>query len=127
MIFKRLKAQPDKRWYDFIFESILTYNHKMVNRITKFTPIDAIKTKNLMQVKMNMEKQAYKKQYEEINEVDKVFIFKKRKNFQKQNISTWSENSYTIDKIESDPVVGKLYYINGYPKPFLRSEIQKQK
>ena len=45
MIFKRLKAQPEKRWYDFIFESILTYNRKMVNRITKFTPVEAIKTK----------------------------------------------------------------------------------
>ena len=32
-----------------------------------------------MQVKMNMEKQANKKQYEEINEGDKVFIKKKKK------------------------------------------------
>ena len=46
MIFKRLKLQSEKRWYDFIFESLLTYNHKMVNRITGFTPVDAIKTKN---------------------------------------------------------------------------------
>ncbi len=101
MIFKRLKVQPEKRWYDFIFESILTYNHKMVNRTTGFKPVDAIKTKNLMTVKMNMEENASNnKQYEEINEGDKVFIFKKRKNFQKQNISKWSQNSFKVDKIE---------------------------
>ena len=74
---------------------------------------------------MNMEKQANKKQYEEINEGDKVFIFKKRKNFQKQNISKWSQNSFTVDKIEKDPVVGKLYYVSSCHKPFLRSEIRK--
>ena len=126
MIFKRLKVQPEKRWYDFIFESILTYNHKMVNRTTGFKPVDAIKTKNLMTVKMNMEENASNnKQYEEINEGDKVFIFKKRKNFQKQNISKWSQNSFTVDKIEKDPVNGKSYHVRGYDKPFLRSEIQK--
>ena len=72
-----------------------------------------------MTVKMNMEENASNnKQYEELNEGDKVFICKKRKNFQKQNISKCSQNSFTVDKIEKDPVVGKLYYVSSYDNHF---------
>ena len=61
--------------------------------------------------------------YRDIKVGDKVRIYKKRKNFQKSNVSIWSENRYTVNKIEDVPNAGKLYHVDGMPKPMLRAEI----
>jgi hypothetical protein len=38
-------------------------------------------------------------------------------------VSIWSENRYTVNKIEDVPNAGKLYHVDGMPKPMLRAEI----
>jgi hypothetical protein len=88
------------------------------------TPKEARKPENWWNVKWNLENNKVKnRKYEDIKVGDKVRIYKKRKNFQKSNVSIWSENRYTVNKIEDVPNAGKLYHVDGMPKPMLRAEI----
>ena len=51
MISRRLQKRPGERWYSMIFETLLTYNKKMVSRVSGFTPADANKPENRVEVK----------------------------------------------------------------------------
>ena len=51
MIYKRQEKRPDERWYDFLFEINLTYNHKMVHSSIGMTPINAVKPENWAKAK----------------------------------------------------------------------------
>ena len=94
------------------------------SRSTGFTPKDAQDPKNYVKVKNNLEKHRLSERtYPEIKIGDKVRLFKKRKNFQKQDVSIWSDRIYEVNEIEEVPKTGKLYHLNGVPKPVLRSEI----
>jgi hypothetical protein len=57
MISRRLQKR-DERWYNLIYEVILTYNKNMVSSATGFTPADATKPENIDKVHMNMQIQA---------------------------------------------------------------------
>ena len=50
-------------------------------------------------------------------------FIKKKKQFTDKGKSTWSENRYTVNKIEDVPNAGKLYHVDGMPKPMLRAEL----
>jgi hypothetical protein len=91
------------------------------------TPVNAVKPENWAKAKDNMLKKAnFSRTYNDIKVGDKVKIFKKKANFQKENVQRWSKNRFTVEKIEDEPVAGKLYYISSSPdKPFLRSQIIK--
>ena len=54
MVNRRLQKREDERWYNIIYEVLLTYNRKMVSSVTHFTPVDAIKPENIDKVHMNM-------------------------------------------------------------------------
>ena len=54
MIFKRIE-DIEKPWTDVLYQVLLTYNHKNVHSITKFTPAEAMKPVNELMVKMNLE------------------------------------------------------------------------
>jgi hypothetical protein len=126
MMYKRLEKRPDERWYSFIFEILLTYNYKMIHSSIGMKPADAVKEENWVKAKQNMLKRAkFTRPYDEIKEGDKVKIFKKKANFQKENVRRWSKNRYTVDKIEDNPIAGKLYFLSTSDKPFLRSQIVK--
>ena len=129
MIYKRQEKRPDERWYDFLFEINLTYNHKMVHSSIGMTPVNAVKPENWAKAKNNMLKKAnFSRTYNDIKVGDKVKIFKKKANFQKENVQRWSKNRFTVEKIEDEPVAGTLYYISSSPdKPFLRSQIYKER
>ena len=49
-----------------------------------------------------------------------------KKDFQKERYGVWSENLFTVDKIEeiNNP---SFYYLNGRDRPLLRHEILLQK
>ena len=57
MISRRLQKR-DARWYDLIYEVLLTYNRKMVSSATGFTPNDATKPENIDKVHMNIQTKA---------------------------------------------------------------------
>ena len=59
MIYNRIEHQPDKSWHetDILYPVLLKYNHKMIHSSTKFTPADAMKKENQLQVKINLELQ----------------------------------------------------------------------
>jgi len=126
MISKRLSNKPDVHWYDLLFEVYIVYNRKMVSSATKMTPADAEKKGNQAEVKMNLESQRkHNKQYDNINLGDKVRLYRKRKRVgEKEDIPTYSKQTYEVVKIDNNPDAGKLYYLSNRPSvPILRSQI----
>ena len=128
MISRRLQKR-DERWYNLIYEVLLTYNKKMVSSATGFTPADATKPENIDKVHMNIQTQAKfrKKPYEEIKVNDKVRLYRRRRRVgEKENIPIYSRQTYEVVKIDNNPDAGKLYYLSNQPdKPVLRSQIMK--
>jgi len=128
MVFRRLQRRKEERWYNLIFEILLTYNRKMVNRMTGLTPVDATKPENFIKAKMSMENKAeHEKKYEEIKVGDRVKVFRQRKHLsEKENVLVWSRNTYEVVSVERDPVAGSRFYLAGKgEKPYLRGQILK--
>lgn len=126
MVTRRLQKRPDARWYDLLYEVLLTYNKKMVSSATGFTPADATKPENLDKVHMSMQLKAkHKKQpYEVVKVGDRVRLYRGRRRVgEKENIPIWSRVTYEVTKIDDDPDAGKLYYVTGTDKPYIRSQI----
>jgi len=124
-IYKRAEHYK-KPWWEFIYPSMLIYNHKSVHSVTKLTPVDATKPKNELHVRVNL--LLHKKNdriYPELNINDKVKIYKKKDlKHKKERFSVWSQNTYEIeDIIESHGQ--KLYRVQGLPKMYLRHELLK--
>jgi hypothetical protein len=119
-----MKHERDKPWYQLVHEILVTLNYIRKSRAHGFTPKEARDPKNWMKVKVNLENNKNNtRKYPDIKVGDKVRVYKKRKNFQKSNVSIWSENRYTVNKIEDVPNAGKLYFVEGMPKPMLRAEL----
>ena len=100
MCHKRIENSEDKDWEDHIGYVLLTYNHKMVNRSIGMTPYEARTDKNLLTVKQKLELHAkHDRLYPDINVGDKVKIYTKKKIFDKQHKSVWSDDSYNADSV----------------------------
>ena len=128
LISRRLQKRPTEHWYDLLFEVLLVYNRKMVNRITGLTPNEAEKRDNQIYAKMNMESHAkHEREYEEIKVGDRVKTYRKRKRVgEKEQVLQWTKNTFEVVRIEKHPVTGNLLYLAGQgEKPFLRSQILK--
>ena len=109
-----------------IYEVLLTYNRKMVSSATGFTPNDATKPENIDRVHMNIQTKAKrrKKPYDEIKLGDKVRIYRRRRHLnEKENVPIWSRVAYEVVKIDDNADAGKLYYITGNEKPYIRSQV----
>ena len=50
------------------------------------------------------------------------FLYRKRKNFEKEGQSIWTEKKHEVMRIEDIPHVGKLYYLDGVPRAVVRSD-----
>ena len=125
MLHKRIENSEDKDWGDHIGYVLLTYNHKMVNRSIGMTPYEARKDKNLLNVKQNLELHAkHDRLYPDINVGDKVKIYTKKKIFDKQHKSVWSDDSYNVDSVVLSHGQ-KFYKTDASVKPFMRHEILK--
>ena len=57
MIYKRVEKSGEK-WHEVLYAVLLTYNHKLVHSATKFTPAEAMKPQNHLDVKLNLQLKA---------------------------------------------------------------------
>ena len=128
MIYKRIEAAEqnegeEKRWVDVLFAVLLTYNRKMIHSTTKFTPNDAMKPANKLDVKLNLELAAkHLRKYPPVKVGDTVRLYKKRKDFAKERISFWEPDDHTIEAITE--YRGQPFYrVNGKTHEYSRSEI----
>ena len=124
MIFKRLKHEPDKNWYEIIHECLVVLNYMRKSTATGFIPNDARKKENEALVRMNLEANRNNtRKYPPVEIGSLVRLFRKRKNFEKESQALWSEKRYEVKKIEEVPDVGKLYHLEGHKQPVLRADI----
>ena len=126
MIYQRLDHLTEiKQWVDVLNYVLITYNYKLKSSVTGFTPNEARKEKNLLEVKSNLEMHRInKRKYPDINVGDKVKIYTKKASFKamKERYSVWSDSSYEVEKIE-DKLGQKFYYTTARERPFSRHEL----
>ena len=126
-LYKRIdnSEKENEQWPDFIYEILLTYNNKLKHSSTGFTPEEARKSKNEINVRMNLlVGKKHNRIYPELKEHDKVRIYRKKKKGEKERTSTWSENSYEIEAINTTH--GQNYFkLVGLTKEYLRNELLK--
>ena len=124
MIFKRLKYETDKTWYEIIHECLVVLNYMRKSTATGFIPNEARKKENWLEVKNNLEKnRLWSRKYPPVSVGSLVRLYRRRRNFEKEAVGLWSDKKYEVKKIEDIPDVGKLYYLDGHPHGVLRSEI----
>jgi hypothetical protein len=127
LIYRRMDKSPDSQWTDtkILSNALVVYNYRMVNRNTKMTPERARDKKNSMDVKLNLEIHKVKnRKYPELDVGDHVRIYTKKKNFQKERVSIWSENVYEVEEI-TENYNQKFYHVKGKDKPYMRHELLK--
>ena len=127
-LYKRIDNEKDKnniQWIDYIFEILLTYNNKLKHGSHGFTPADAARRENSMDVKMNLEMKAKKtRKYPDLDVNDSVRIYKKKDQFEKERKGVWSDNVYTVERIITTHGQ-KFYKLEGLTKEFMRHELLK--
>ena len=117
------KGKDNIQWTDYTHEILLTYNNQMKHSATEFTPKEARKPSNELKVRLNLTMKGKKNRiYPELDVGDEVKIFKKRKPNEKERVSNWSQNIYTIENIENK--LGQNYYgVEGNDRQYLRFEL----
>ena len=97
----------------------------MKHSVTGFTPKEARKPSNQFNVKLNLAMKGKKNRvYPDLDVGDEVKIFRKRKPNEKERVSNWSQNIYTIENIENK--LGQDYYrVEGNSRQYLRFELLK--
>ena len=130
LLYRRVEADQKKgkdniQWSDYIFEILLTYNNKMKHSVTVFTPKDARKPSNELKVKLHLSMNAKRNRvYPEVEVSDEVRIFRKRKPNEKERVGNFSQNVYTIERID-EKMGQKYYYVEGIDRAYLRFELLK--
>ena len=113
-IYKRVNTPADQNWTELLYPIVSKYNYSSIHSSTGFTPIEAEKSKNHINVKLNMElRKKQTRLYPDIEVGDYVKIHKNKDKLDKENVSTWSDKRYKIDNID-DSLGQKLYYLDGY-------------
>ena len=131
MLFKRVEADEKQgkvniQWIDYNFEILLTYNNKMVSSTTKFTPIEAKKKKNELEVKLNISLQAKRNRtYPELEVGNDVKIMRKKGISEKERTSHYLKTPQLVKRIEKK--LGQNYYYleNNENRGYLRHELLK--
>ena len=62
--------------------------------------------------------------YPEVEVSDEVRIFRKRKPNEKERVGNFSQNVYTIERID-EKMGQKYYYVEGIDRAYLRFELLK--
>ena len=119
------KGKQNIQWPDYILEILLNYSNQMKHSATGFTPKEARKPRNQFKVKLNLTMKGKKNRiYPDLDVGDEVKIFRKRKPNEKERVSNWSQNIYTIENIEIK--LGQNYYrVEGNSRQYLRFELLK--
>jgi len=113
-IYKKVKPPSDTNWSSLLFQILLKYNHKQIHTTTGFTPADAEKASNHLNVKLNIEMKKKKTRvYPDIEIGDWVRIHKSKDKLDKEHISTWSDKRYKVIDI-TEKFNQKLYFLEGY-------------
>ena len=136
MIYSRIASaktrdNESKRWIDVLYASLLTYNRVDKHSTIKMTPYEATKTKNHLQVKVNLElKRRHTRIYPELHAGDTVRVRQKKDKLDKEREPVWSKETYVIQHATASfgqwlfhlplrPGEGKT------PKDFIRSDLLK--
>ena len=91
-IYKRVTLPSTTNWSELIFQTLVKYNHKSVHSSTGYTPADAEKKGNHINVKLHMEMNKNKARvYPDIEEGDYVRIHENKDKLDKEHTSTWSD------------------------------------
>jgi len=126
-LYKRIdnSESDNPQWTDYIFEFLITYNNKLKHSATKYTPNEAKESKNELNVKLNLTlHKTHTRKYPLIQIGDRVKIYRKKKTGEKERTSTWSENTYEVEKIIQS--FGQTFFIlNGIERQYMRSELLK--
>ena len=126
LIDRRMQGKPPgTQWtdVDVLNNALFAYNFKMVHRISGYTPNEAKKEANNINVKINLETKAkHKRIYPPIKVGDSVKIYRKKRNFEKEHVSVWTDATYQVDRIE-EKNNQKFYHLAGRQRPLLRHEI----
>ena len=122
MLYKRYEHEP-KPWHELLFPVLLKYNNKLIHSTIKLTPNEAMNPKNALTVKLNLElKRRSTRIYPNISEGDTVKIYKKKDKLDKERVSTWSKEHYTVERIEES--MGQTFYkLEGRPKMVMRRKV----
>ena len=122
MIYKRYEHEA-KPWHELLYAVLLTYNHKLVHSVTKFTPADAIKPQNKFTIKLHLElNRKNTRIYPNVHVGDHVKFYKKKDKLDKERVSNCSKETYTVESIDNS--MGQHFYkLAGKPKMLMRSEI----
>ena len=129
MIFKRLefKELPVEKWTILLPDVLKEYNTKMVHSSHNLTPTEAKKASNEMIIKGRLEVGKIKKRnYPPISVGSIVRVFQKKDKLDKERVSTWRNERYTVEKIEESH--GQKFYtvspkVPQWNRPLVRSEI----
>ena len=129
-LFKRVDAAQQRnaanvQWTDFVFEIMLTYNNKIKHSSTGFTPAEAKKKGNEIDVKLNLLAQKkHNRRYPLLSIGDKVKIYRKKEPGEKERTSNWSDNTYEVETISKS--LGQTYFkVEGLSKEYSRHELLK--
>ena len=98
----------------------------MKHSATGFTPKKARKPSNQFKVKLNLTMKGKKNRvYPELNVRDEVKKFRKRKPNEKERVSNWSQNVYTIENMKRNKLGQNYYKVEGNDRQYLRFELLK--
>ena len=97
----------------------------MKHSATGFTPKEARKHSNEFKVKLNLTMKGKKNRvYPDLDVGGEVRIFRKRKPNEKERVSNWSQNIYTIENI-GNKLGQNIYRVEGNDWQHLRFELLK--
>ncbi len=126
MVFKRMdhkKIHVDD-WQDLIEPILQQYNTKMIHSATGMTPEDAMKPSNEVVVKGRLHiNKTTTRRYPPIEVGDKVKIYQKKDKLDKERVSTWSTDVYTVAEIHESH--GQDYYKLTPQPPNWKADIQR--
>jgi len=95
MLYKRIDngKKENPQWHDYIYQILLTYNHRMIHSATGVSPKDALLKDKEVDVKLRMENHAKKnRKYPKLGVGDKVKIYTKRKKGEKRTEACFRTN-----------------------------------
>ena len=106
MLYKRVENDENKgkgniQWGDYLHEILLTYNNAMKHSSHGLEPIEARKKKNELNVKLKLSMNAKKNRvYPDLDVGDTVKILRKRKPNEKERIGNFTQNRFTMERID---------------------------
>ena len=113
-IYKRVKLPSETNWSELLYPILLKYNNKSVHSSTGYTPADAGKTQNHLNVKINMEMRKSKSRvYPDIQVGDYCSVHRNKDKLDKEHVSTWSDKRYKVNRI-TESFGQQLYFLDGY-------------